>query len=163
MQSLGALMHFDFNIAGAYAYEQALRAIRRLGLPMRDVEQQVRRTFFNILARNQDDHVKNIAFLMDRKGLWRLSPAFDVAYSYNPSGAWTGRHQMSTNGKRDGFTQSDLITFAGTGGIKKAKAQRILAEVSQAVADWRTHAAEGGVPERDVVRIERSQRRGLFV
>ncbi len=86
MQSLGALAHFDFNLAGAYGYEQALQIIRRLGLPMSDVEEQFRRMVFNIVARNQDDHVKNIAFLMDKSGSWSLSPAFDVTYSYNPAG-----------------------------------------------------------------------------
>ena len=68
MQSLGALAHFDFNQAGAYSYEQALLVIRQLGLPMASVEQQFRRMIFNIVARNQDDHVKNIAFLMNERG-----------------------------------------------------------------------------------------------
>jgi len=163
MQSLGALMHYDFNLAGAYAYEQALQAIRRLGLPMDDVEQQVRRSFFNVLARNHDDHVKNIAFLMNRKGVWRLSPAFDVAYSYNPSGPWTSQHQMSLNGKREGFDRDDLIAFAGVGGIKKTKAKSILAELSAVVSDWRRIADEARMPERDAVRIERAHRRELFV
>lgn len=163
MQSLGALMHYDFNLAGAYAYEQALQAIRRLGLPMDDVAQQVRRSFFNVLARNHDDHVKNIAFLMNRKGVWRLSPAFDVAYSYNPSGPWTSQHQMSLNGKREGFDRDDLIAFAGVGGIKKTKAKSILAELSAVVSDWRRIADEARMPERDAVRIERAHRRELFV
>ncbi|MEH6409369.1 MAG: HipA domain-containing protein [Hyphomonas sp.] len=163
MQSLGALMHYDFNMAGAYAYEQALQAIRRLQLPMGDIERQVRRTFFNLVARNQDDHVKNIAFLMDRDGTWRLSPAFDVAYSYNPSGAWTSQHQMSVNGKRDLFEVEDLIAFAGTGGVKSARARSILAEVSQSVAQWRLHAEAAGVPEGDMERIERAHRRDLLV
>jgi serine/threonine-protein kinase HipA len=163
MQSLGALMHYDFNMAGAYAYEQALQAIRRLQLPMGDIERQVRRTFFNLVARNQDDHVKNIAFLMDRDGTWRLSPAFDVAYSYNPSGAWTSQHQMSVNGKRDLFEVEDLIAFAGTGGVKPVKARSILAEVSQSVAQWRLHAGAAGMPESDMERIERAHRRDLLV
>lgn len=163
MQSLGALMHYDFNIAGGYAYEQALQAIRRLGLSMADIEQQVRRAFFNIVARNQDDHVKNIAFLMDRKGTWRLSPAFDMAYSYNPSGVWTGQHQMSLNGKRDGFDVDDLLTFASVGGVKKAKAKTILSEVSEAVSVWRKFAMDSGVPDTDVKRIVHTQRRELFV
>jgi len=163
MQSLGALMHYDFNVAGAYAYEQALQTIKRLGLPMHDIEQQVRRTLFNVLARNQDDHVKNIAFLMNRKGAWRLSPAFDVAYSYNPSGAWTSQHQMSVNGKRDGFDLDDLITFAGVGGIKKTKAKSILEEISAALGDWRTHANKAGLPETDMTRIEHAHRREMFV
>ena len=163
MQSLGALMHYDFNVAGAYGYEQTLQTIKRLGLSMDDVEQQVRRTFFNVLARNQDDHVKNIAFLMDRKGAWRLSPAFDVVYSYNPSGAWTSRHQMSLGGKRDGFDLEDLITFAGVGGVKKAKAKRLLGEVAAAVCDWRRFAEQADMPELDAVRIENAHRRQLFV
>ena len=163
MQSLGALMHYDFNAAGVYAYEQALQAIKRLGLPMHDVDQQVRRAFLNVLARNQDDHVKNIAFLMNRRGIWRLSPAFDVAYSYNPSGAWTNQHQMSLNGKRDKFDVDDLITFAGVGGIKKTKAKTILSEVSAAIADWRTHAEKAGISQADTARIGRTHRRELFV
>ncbi len=163
MQSLGALMHYDFNIAGLYAYEQAIQAIRRLGLGMADTEQQVRRAYFNVVARNQDDHVKNIAFLMDRRGTWRLSPAFDIAYSYNPSGAWTGQHQMSLNGKRDGFDIDDLIAFAGVSGMKNAKAKAILSEVSSAVSSWRRFAEDAGMPETDIDRIEQTQRRHLFV
>lgn len=31
---------------------------------------------FNVVARNQDDYIKNIAFLMGQGGKWRLSPAF---------------------------------------------------------------------------------------
>lgn len=162
MQSLGAMRHFDFNAAGAYAYEQALQTIRRLELSMDDVEQQVRRAFFNVLARNQDDHVKNIAFLMDRKGVWRLSPAFDVAYAYNPAGAWTSQHQMSLAGKRDGFEQHDLIAFAGSGGIKKTRAKSILAEVSAAVARWPEYAERAGMPKADMIRIANTHRRALF-
>jgi serine/threonine-protein kinase HipA len=163
MQSLGALMHFDFNAAGAYSYEQALQAMRRLGLSMTDMEQQIRRTFFNVLARNHDDHVKNIAFLMNRQGRWRLSPAFDVAYSYNPSGPWTSQHQMSLHGKRDGFELDDLIACASVGGVKKTKAKTILAEVSAAVAGWRDYAQKAGISESDIGRIERAHRRMLFV
>ena len=163
MQSLGAMMHFDFNVAGAYAYEQAMRTIRHLELPAEDIEQQVRRAFFNVLARNQDDHVKNIAFLMGRDGLWRLSPAFDIAYSYNPSGAWTGRHQMSLNGKRDGFELEDLMAFAGVAGLKKSRANTILDQVTAAVSNWRDFAEQADVIEIDIVRIENAHRRELFV
>lgn len=163
MQSLSAMMHYDFNMAGAYTYEQALQTIRRLELSVDDIEQQVRRAFLNILARNQDDHVKNIAFLMDRKGAWRLSPAYDVAYSFNPSGAWTGTHQMSMNGKRDNFETDDLLSCAAIGGMKKTKAKKILAEVAQAVSDWPGIAKEAGILMKDIKRIEKTQRHDLFV
>ncbi len=161
MQSLGAMMHFDFNRV-SYSYEQAIQTIRRLSLPMYDVEQQLRRTALNVIARNQDDHVKNIAFLMDQKGGWRLSPAFDVAYSYNPIGAWTNQHQMSINGKRDEFDANDLIMLAKTGGVKKTAAKRIFKEVSDAVGNWRSHAEAADVPPRDISRIEKTFRTKLF-
>lgn len=163
MQSLGALMHYDFNAAGAYAYEQALQTIRRLELPRHDIEQQIRRACFNVLARNQDDHVKNIAFLMNRQGEWRLSPAFDVAYSYNPRGDWTSQHQMSLGGKRDAFVIDDLIAFARHGDIKKQRAKAILAEVSQAVSGWDSFAGQADIPEGDFRRIAETHRRELFI
>ena len=154
MQSLGAMRHFDYNQPGAYAYEQAIETIQLLSLPVEDIEQQVRRTYFNILARNHDDHVKNIAFLMNKQGEWRLAPAFDVVYSYNPNGAWTGRHQMSLNGKRDNFENEDLITFAKAAGLKKTKATGLLREVAGSIGNWRRYAAEAGVLRRDTKRIE---------
>lgn len=146
MQSLGALAHYDFNLAGAYAYEQALQIVRRLDLPMAAVEEQFRRMAFNIVARNQDDHVKNIAFLMDPAGAWELAPAFDVTYSYNPEGAWTGRHQMTLQGKRDGFQMDDFIACAEVAQMKRGRVEAIVREVTEAVAGWATFAEEAGVP-----------------
>ncbi len=161
MQSLGALAHYDFNQAGAYAYEQALLVIRRLGLPMRDIEQQFRRMAFNVIARNQDDHVKNIAFLMDRSGHWSLSPAFDMTYAYQPSGMWTNRHQMTLNGKRDGLTLADFERCATGASMKHGRAKEIVEEVREAVRRWATFAAEAAVDERDVERIGRAHRLDL--
>jgi serine/threonine-protein kinase HipA len=145
MQSLCALEHFDFNHAGAYSYEQALFAIRQLNLPMQVVEEQFRRMAFNIIARNQDDHVKNIAFLMDKAGHWSLAPAFDVIYSYNPTGAWTSTHQMTMNGKRDGFTLSDFRTAAKNALMKRGRAEAILEEVQTAVSKWQDYAEQADV------------------
>jgi len=146
MQSLCALAHFDFNMAGAYSYEQALLVMRQLGLPMQAIEQQFRRMAFNIVARNQDDHVKNIAFLMDKAGDWSLSPAFDVTYSYNPNGAWTASHQMTMNGKREKFTLEDFKACARTASMKRGRAEAIVAEVQHSVAKWRQFAEQAGVP-----------------
>lgn len=142
MQSLGALAHYDFNLAGAYGYEQALQVIRQLGLPMHDVEQQFRRMAFNIVARNQDDHVKNIAFLMDKSGAWSLAPAFDVTYSYNPAGRWTATHQMTLNGKRDKFTLDDFKACARSASMKRGRAEAIVKEVQETVSNWRDYADE---------------------
>jgi serine/threonine-protein kinase HipA len=161
MQSLGAMQHFDFNDPASYSYEQAALTIRGLGLGMDVVEQQVRRAIFNVVARNQDDHVKNISFLMDRSGTWRLSPAYDVAYSYNPSGVWTRDHQMSLAGKRNDFTLDDLMAFASNVGVKAVRAKRTIEEVVEAVGRWRAFAEEAGVEPSDMSRIEKTFRMTL--
>lgn len=153
LQSLCAMAHYDFNLAGAYGYEQAYQVMRRLDLPMADLEEQFRRMLFNLVARNQDDHTKNIAFLMDKAGRWRLSPAFDVTYSYNPDGAWTSRHQMSVNGKRDLFELADLVACARNAGLKRGRATTLLEEVLAGVKRWPDHAAHAGVPESDAAKI----------
>src|SRR5437588_595586 len=144
MQSLAALAHFDFNSAGVYGYEQAFDVMKRLALPMRSIEQQFRRMLFNVVARNQDDHVKNIAFLMDKSGAWSLSPAFDVTYAYNPAGLWTARHQMTINGKTDGFELADFRSCAQVAGLKRGREEQILAEVVAAVQEWPRHAHRAG-------------------
>ncbi len=145
MQSLCALEHFDFKRAGAHSYEQALRTIRRLDMPMAAIEEQFRRMAFNIIARNQDDHVKNIAFLMDKAGNWSLSPAFDMTYSYNPGGDWTSRHQMSLNGKRDDFTLDDFKACAKNVSMQRGRAQEIVHQVQTAVLQWQFLADKSGV------------------
>jgi serine/threonine-protein kinase HipA len=158
VQSLGALAHFDFNMAGAYSYEQALFTIRQLGLPMGAIEQQFRRMVFNIVSRNQDDHVKNIAFLMDPSGSWSLSPAFDVTYSFNPSGKWTQSHQMTLNGKRDRFTMEDFNACARTASMKRGRAAAILGEVVETVSRWPEYADDAGVPPEWRGQIEETLR-----
>ncbi len=154
-QSLCALQHFDFNMAGAYSYEQVLQTIRMLKLPSEDMEQQVRRALFNIIACNHDDHVKNIGFVMDKTGEWRLSPAFDVVYSYNPKGAWTSRHQMSLNGKRHGFDMDDLVAFGKFAGLKEKKAKSVIAEITEATNLWTAFAEQAKVHDQHVVKIQR--------
>ena len=149
MQSLCGIAHYDFNQAGAYGYEQALQVIRRLELPMAAIEEQFRRMVFNIVARNQDDHVKNIAFLMDRSGNWSLSPAFDMTYSYQPGGKWTSSHQMTMNGKRSGFALEDFKACANSVSMKRGRAETIIDEVRDVVARWRDYADEARVnPEQ---------------
>lgn len=158
MQSLCALAHFDFNQAGAYSYEQALLTIRQLKLPMAAVEEQFRRMVFNVVARNQDDHVKNIAFLMNKRGEWSLAPAFDVAYSYNPSGSWTATHQMILNGKQDGFTREDFERCAKVALMKRGRAAAIMEEVVEAVKRWPEFAAKAKISDELREKIQNAHR-----
>lgn len=140
MLSLSGLAHFDFNSAGAYSYEQAFLVMRQLKLPTVAKEQMFRRMAFNIMARNQDDHVKNIAFLMDKDGNWSLAPAFDITYSYNPNGLWTSSHQMTLNGKRDHFAMDDFKSCAESISLKRGSVDSIVAEVREVVEKWPEYA-----------------------
>lgn len=158
MQSLCAMRHFDFNLARAYSYEQAIETMRMLGLGRAAIGQQVRRAFLNIFIRNQDDHTKNIAFLMDRKGEWRLSPAFDVVYAYNPDGAWTSQHQMSLAGKTDGFELEDLLALAKFADLKTAETKGILAEIRAAVERWAEFTSAAGLPSAMAQKARRGFR-----
>jgi serine/threonine-protein kinase HipA len=158
MQSLCAMAHYDFNAAGAYAYEQAFLVMRQLGLDMDASEQQFRRMAFNIVARNQDDHVKNIAFLMNKTGQWALSPAFDITYSYNPDGAWTATHQMTMNGKRDDFTLADFNACAKSAQMKRGRAREILYEVIAAVKHWPNYAEAAKVKQTWIQQIQAQHR-----
>lgn len=158
MQSLCAIAHYDFNEPMSYSYEQAFLVMRQLQLPLVQLEQQFRRMVFNVIARNQDDHVKNIAFLMGRDGTWRLSPAFDVTWSYNPHGDWTARHQMSLNGKRDGFVREDIKAAGQTAGLTSRRTVAVLDEVLEAVSHWKMFAHSAGVLPSFIVDIQATLR-----
>jgi len=161
MQSLGAIAHLDYRQPASHSYEQAIQVMRRLELPRQDLEQQVMRAVFNVVGRNCDDHVKNIAFLMNRRGDWRLSPAFDVSYAWNPSGEWTSRHQMSVNGNRDDIERDDLIALANAAQIKKSRANELIDRVIDVVRRWPEFAAKADVADSRVKEIQAQQRTSL--
>jgi serine/threonine-protein kinase HipA len=156
LQSLCGLAHYDFNLPGAYGYEQVFGIMRRLRLSKAEAAEQYRRMVFNILARNLDDHTKNIAFLMGPDGNWRLSPAFDVIYAHNPAGRWTNQHQLSLNGKRDGYTRQDLLDAGDA--ISLPRPADIVDEVSTAVARWAEFARQAGIDPQASAEIARNHR-----
>jgi serine/threonine-protein kinase HipA len=118
--------------------------MRALRLSYAEAKEAFRRMVFNVIVRNQDDHTKNISFLMGEDGKWRLSPAYDMGYAYNPNGGWTATHQMSINGKFENITRQDLLVFAELNNIKDAAS--IIDEVGEAVSHWHIIAKECGVP-----------------
>ena len=147
MQSLCSLRHFDFNSARAFSYEQAIETIQRLNLDRSAQKEMVRRAILNVTIRNQDDHTKNIAFLMNKMGVWSLAPAFDVVYAYNPQGDWTNEHQMSLNGKTDNFSMDDLFAFGAFTDLKKHEVRRIVDEINESTEQWPRFCEIAGVPK----------------
>lgn len=153
MQTLGALAHIDYSTPGLCSYEQAASYMRQLKLTADEIEQFFRRMVFNVIAVNQDDHVKNVSFLMDRKGKWTLSPAYDVTFSYDLSNIWLKAHQMVINGKSANITKKDLISAGSTMGISTVRIERIINEVEAAVGIWEEIADKNGIRESTIRMI----------
>ena len=143
--SLCAMDHADYKKPGRYSYEQLLSVARQLRLPREDAIEIFRRMVFNVIARNHDDHTKNFGFLLDGfDSHWRLSPAFDVAYSYKKGSPWVDRHQLSLNGKRDDFVHDDLMAVARL--ISNFReARKIIDQVSEVVRQWQHYAESAQV------------------
>jgi serine/threonine-protein kinase HipA len=154
MHSLGGLHHADYNIRQVLSYEDYFRTIRLLGLGQPEVDEAFRRMVFNFAARNQDDHVKNLAFLMGPDGQWRLAPAFDMTWAYG--GQWTRTHQMTARGKDDDFTRADLVAVARVFDVARDGAE-IIEAVESALQLWRPNAGDAGLDSEWIGRIE-----GLF-
>lgn len=154
MQSLCGLAHFDYNTPGVYSYEQAFQIIRMLKLHYPASEELFKRMCFNVIARNQDDHTKNISFLMDKSGNWSLSPAYDVIYAYNPAANWTNSHQMTINGKRDDILRSDLVTVAKNMNINRAN--EIIDQIVDVAADWPGYAKKVGIDREKIKAVQKS-------
>jgi len=154
MQSLGALAHYDFNEPGANSYEQTAGILYRLNMGQAEIEQLFRRMVFNELARNLDDHVKNISFLMDKQGTWSLSPGYDITYAYNPSNRWLAKHQMTINGKREQITLDDLVEAGQHMNISRNRIIGIIEDVDQAIKVWPSYAKEAKLSERVVEEVQ---------
>lgn len=145
MQTLCGIAHYDFHLRRAYSYEQAFNVMRRLRLPYSQAEEMFRRMVFNVIIRNQDDHTKNISFLMDKTGKWTLSPAYDIGFAYNPKGSWTDTHQMSINGKFEDINRQDLLACAAANNIKNGA--EIIDKISESASKWPEIAKNCGVPK----------------
>lgn len=154
MQSLGALAHISYQEPGLCGYELAARYMMEIGLLPKEIEQFYRRMVFNCLAVNQDDHVKNISFLMDRSGKWTLAPAYDITFSYDLSNKWLRAHQMTVNGKTTNIGLSDLLAAGQNMGLKEKRCKEIIGEVEATVKHFADYAGEAGIQEKTIKSIE---------
>lgn len=157
VHTLGGMHHADYDQPGLFSYEQYLRTVLRLGLGYGALEEAYRRAAFNVAASNRDDHVKNVAFLMDEAGTWSLAPAYDLTYARGRG--YTRAHQLTLGGKREGITREDLRRLGGEMGIRHDGAHA-LARVSDALGTWEAEARAAGVPREHVARIAKDLMRG---
>ncbi|KAF1003846.1 MAG: hypothetical protein GAK36_00172 [Pseudomonas sp.] len=154
--TLCAMDHADFRKPGQYSYVEAFAVLRALGISRDGAQEFYRRMVFNVVARNQDDHTKNAAFMMDTDGSWYITPAYDVSYSYQPGSFWVDTHQMTINGKRDDFTLDDLLSVASQ--VRGMNARKIIKEVCDTVRQWPEFAKEAGVSSAAIERIASTHR-----
>ena len=146
VQTFCAMRHYDFNEVTLYSYEELFETMRELGLTYPEAQELYRRMVFNVLAKNCDDHTKNFAFLMDKSGQWRLSPAYDVCHAYRPGSDWVSQHALSINGKRKKITREDLLSIGRSMNIKNANS--IINDVMNVCSNWKTFANEVQVDEK---------------
>ncbi len=152
VQTLCGLQHLDFNIPYVSSYEQYFRTILELNLGAEAMRQAWLRCAFNVMARNCDDHTKNLAFIMDPAGTWSLAPAYDMSFSHNPGpDKWTRQHQMLVNGKAQQITREDLLIVARQFDIDGAA--RRLGRVADVLRQWPRYARRAGVPDGEASRI----------
>jgi serine/threonine-protein kinase HipA len=147
--TLGGLLHVDYNDVGASSYEEYLRTGLSLSLPAAAIEQAYRRMVFNVVAVNQDDHVKNLSFHMDRAGIWRLTPAYDVTFA--KGAGFTAQHQMRVADKTAGITKSDLVGVGIQFDVKGA--DRIVDQTIEIVSEWPHYAKQTSVPKDTFLHI----------
>jgi serine/threonine-protein kinase HipA len=153
--SLCGLQHLDFNMPHVHSYEQYFRTVLELNLGAEALAQAFARCAFNVMARNCDDHTKNLAFLMDR-GRWGLAPAYDVSFAHNPApGKWTRQHQMLVNGKSWSIGRADLLKVARQFDIDAAGHR--LDRIASVLNDWPMYAKRAGVEADDITRIQALQ------
>jgi serine/threonine-protein kinase HipA len=143
VQSFCAMRHYNFNDVSSFSYEQLFETLRLLGLPYPQAEQVFRRMVFNVLSRNCDDHTKNFSFIMNKKGEWKLSPAYDVCHSYRPDSIWVSQQSLSVNGKRQNINRTDFLSVARQMHIKKAES--IISYINKIVQNWNDYAKKVSV------------------
>jgi serine/threonine-protein kinase HipA len=143
IQSLCGLQHYDFNDMYGYSYEQMFMTMRLLRLTYPEAEQMFRRMVFNVLATNYDDHTKNFSFILKKNEQWRLSPAYDLCFSFDPTNHWVSKQTLSVNGKRLGITKEDLMTIAKDNNIKKG--EKIIEDINSIVKLWNKYAKQAEV------------------
>lgn len=153
-QTLNSLANMDFNNPLIHSYEQCFNVMQKLNLNQKEIDQQFLRMVFNVVARNQDDHTKNICFLMDKSGNWKLSPAYDVSFAYDPTNRWLKQHQMSINNKRKDISFEDLVKVGQKFSITNP--EQIIKQVTQGVSSWKKIASDLNISKEKIDHIEKN-------
>ena len=151
MHTLSGLLHVDHR-EPSLDYETIMKATLWLTRDVAQAEKQFRAAVFNMLSHNRDDHSKNFSFLMDEKGTWAVSPAYDLTFSSGPG----GEHCTMMMGEGKNPNLSHVLKLARLGSIKKPKALEIIDEVASAISKWDKFAKDAGVSKTSQTLIQKT-------
>jgi len=151
MCTASGLMHIDISIAQVTTYEHLMLLTKNITKNQKDVEEMFRRMVFNILSFNFDDHTKNFAFLMDRDGRWRLSPAYDITYSKGLA----KRHITTIGGKSLDITREDILKIAKNYLIKPIVVDKIIDDCVDVIKTFEQRAKLLGLEDEDIEECKR--------
>ncbi|MCY4051301.1 MAG: HipA domain-containing protein [Gammaproteobacteria bacterium] len=144
VQTFAALSHFDYFESDVYSYEQLFMTMRELEISQADIEEQFRRVVFNLVGCNRDDHVKNFGFMMDRRGNWHITPAYDLCHAEGSD--FTRFHQLSINGKTSDHTLEDVKHLARYARLPRNREKIVLEQTVDAFSNWYQLAKELDIP-----------------
>lgn len=150
MHTACGLLHSDFRVP-SLDYEDLIALTGALTRDAREIERLYQLAVFNVLAHNRDDHSKNFSFLMDAKGEWKLSPAYDLTFSSGPRG------EQSTMVMGEGKNPSvdHLIKLGHEAKLSKARITEIIDKTQTALANWEVWASEYGVSKNNIRLISK--------
>ena len=108
---------------------------------------------FNVLAHNGDDHARQFSYIMERDGVWRLAPAYDLTFAVGPG----GEHATSVLGQGKAITRDHLLQLGRKADLADGETAGVIEAVENAVADWRHFARECGVTTTSTRRVAKAQ------
>jgi serine/threonine-protein kinase HipA len=151
LHSAAGLMHDNFRLS-TLDYGHLMDCAFILEKDVRAYEKIIRLAAFNVMAHNKDDHSKNVSFLMDEKGTWKLAPAYDLTFSNSAY----GMHSTMVAGESRNPTKKHVLELANYFKVKKAK--EIIDEVESVLANWKKYAKLSGVSKESMDVISKTLR-----
>ncbi|MFZ9181145.1 MAG: type II toxin-antitoxin system HipA family toxin [Rickettsiales bacterium] len=148
MHTACGLLNSDFRVP-SLDYEDLIALTGALTRDAREIEKLYQLAVFNVLAHNRDDHSKNFSFLMDEKGEWKLSPAYDLTFSSGPSGEQST--MVMGEGRNPSFDH--LIKLGNEAKLSKTRITEIIDQTQTALASWKDLAKEYGVSSDNISLI----------
>ncbi|MBM3454729.1 MAG: type II toxin-antitoxin system HipA family toxin [Bacteroidetes bacterium] len=149
LHSACGLLHDDFRYS-TLDYGHVMDAANRLENNLTACEKVFRLAVFNVYASNMDDHSKNVAFLMNQNGNWRLAPAYDLTFSPSPG----GYHSLSVANTYQEIGKNDLLKLASYFGINNGN--EIIEQVKEVLSTWKKFSTEFEVSKKESHLIEKT-------